>query len=108
MSLRIEEDLGMTDIVLCRMMEIFHGQIIEIVFRLQYVHGRIIDSQEGCQIIVLIRSAYFFNRSLADIHMILLSQLQFQFRFQRTFDVQMQLCFRHAHDKFFRDFCSHC
>ena len=54
MGLRIEEDLGMTDIVLCRMMEIFHGQIIEIVFRLQYIHGRIIDSQEGCQVIVLI------------------------------------------------------
>ena len=97
----------MADVVFCSVMEIFHGQVIEIFFCLQYVHGWIVDGQERCQIVILVGSAYFFNRSLANVHMILLSQFQFQFRLQRAFNMQMQFCLRHAYDKLFRDFCSH-
>ena len=51
----------------------------------------------------LICCFYFFNCVLADIDLILLSQAQFQLRFQCPFQMKVKLCLGQSLDKLFCD-----
>ena len=105
--LRVEENFYMTDILFLRMLQIGHRQIVEIVFRLEHIHRRIVHREERRQIVILVGLSDFFDGGLSDIHMILLGERELQLRFQTSFDVQVQLCLRHTLYKFHSYFVCH-
>ena len=105
--LRVEENFHMTDIVFLGTLQVRHRQVVEILFGLKHIHRRIVHSEEGSQVVILIRFSDFSNGGLSDIHMVLLGEYELQLRFQTSFDVQVQLCLRHTLYKFHSHFVCH-
>ena len=90
-GLRIEEALGAHDTVGSGALEVGGGQVVEVVLILEDVHRRVVDGQEGRQVVELVGGAHFLDRGLADVDAILAGEGQLQVRLEGAFQVQVQL-----------------
>ena len=99
MGLRIEEALGTHDAVSAGTLKVGGSQIVEIVLILEDVHGRVVDGQEGREVIELVGGAYLLDRALADVDAILAGKYQLQVRLESAFQVQVQLSLGQAERK---------
>ena len=89
--LRIEEAFGAHDAVGAGALEVGGGQVVEVVLILEDVHGRVVDSQEGREVVELVRRLDLLYRGLADIDAVLAGQGQLQVGLEGAFQVQVQL-----------------
>ena len=89
--LRVEEAFGAHDTVRAGALEVCGRQVVEVVLILKDVHGRIVDRQEGREVVELVRRLDLFDRGLADIDAVLAGQGQLQVRLKGAFQVQVQL-----------------
>ena len=92
-GLRVEEAFGAHDTIRAGALEVGSGQVVEVVLVLEDIHGRVVDSQEGREVVELVRRLDLFDRGLADIDAVLAGQGQLQVRLEGAFQVQVQLGF---------------
>ena len=93
MGLRVEKDFGVQHIVGNGPINIRAGQIIKILFSLQDSSTGVIQIQKRLQIGELVGGADCFHAVVWQRDLIAACQCKHHFRFQRTFDMQMQFSF---------------
>ena len=91
MGLRVEEALGANDAVSAGTLEIGGCQVVEVILVLEDIHGRVVDGQEGREVVELVRRLDLLDRGLADVDAVLAGQGQLQVGFEGAFQVQVQL-----------------
>ena len=94
MHLRIEENLRAAHAVLMRVLEIREHQVGEILARAQHRHQLVIQIEERLQIGELVMRLQVGQIAERQLDAVAFGQFKCQFRFQRAFDVQMELGFR--------------
>ena len=90
-GLRIEEALGTHDTVSAGALKVGGGQIVEIVLILEDIHGRVVDGQEGREVVELVGGLHLLDRGLADVDAVLASECQLEIGLEGAFQVQVQL-----------------
>src|SRR5438128_2404905 len=91
MRLRIEEHLGMPDVLLLRPPQIRPREIVEVTIPKKHSAALVINVEEGLQIRKLIRLLYFLRRFIWKVDAIPRSKLKHQFRLECALKMQVQL-----------------
>ena len=91
MGLRVEETLGAHDTVGACALEVGGGQVVEVVLVLEDVHGRIVDGQEGREVVELVGRLDLLDRGLADVDAVLAGEGQLEVGLKGAFQVKVQL-----------------
>ena len=91
MGLRVEETLGAHDTVRASALEVGGGQVVEVVLVLEDVHGRIVDGQEGREVVELVGGTHLLDRGLTDVDAVLAGEGQLEVGLKGAFQVQVQL-----------------
>lgn len=98
MRLRIEEQLGMDDVVRERAFAVRGGHVVEVLLGQQHARARVVDVEERLQIGERVRGAQRVDRIVGKLHAVALREREDQLGLERTFDMDMQLGFRRASD----------
>ena len=85
--LRVEEALGTHDAVGAGTLEVGGGQVMEVVLILQDVHRRVVDGQEGCEVVEPVGRLHLLHGALSDVHAVLAGEGQLQIRLKRALQV---------------------
>ena len=102
MGLRIEEDLGVPHIVRGSAAQIRGGHLVEVALRAQDAGSLVVNIEERLQIGEGVGAAQLIDRSKAKTDAVPPRDVEHQLRFQRAFDVNMQLRFGDAADELFQ------
>jgi len=100
MRLRVEEYLGVMDVVGKRARHISGRHVVEILLGEQHAGARVIQVEKRLQIVEGVGGTYFFHRRIRQLHAVALSQCKHQFGFERAFDVDVQFSFGAGGDAF--------
>lgn len=98
-GLRIEEDLGMDDVIRRRPLEVSEHQVAEIVGGAQHVGAGVVEVEEGLQAVEIVGRP---QRRLVGIRQrdaVAAGQRKGQIRLERALDMHMQLGLGHAAGK---------
>ncbi len=98
--LRIEKNLGMAHVVGTGAHEICPGHVEKVLLLLQDAGAGVINVEERLQIGERIGCAQGLYRGVGQFDAVALGQLEDQFRFERSFDVDVQLGLGHGFDQF--------
>ncbi|MCY1225920.1 hypothetical protein D9M72_381320 [compost metagenome] len=100
MGLRIEEDLGVADVVGDGALDVVHGHVEEIFLGQQHAGAGVVDVQERLQVGKGVGGAQRLDAGVGQRHLVALRQPEDQFRFKRAFDMHMQFGLGSAADLF--------
>ena len=62
---------------------------MEVVLVLEDVHGRVVDGQEGREVVELVGGTHLLDRGLADVDAVLAGEGQLQIGLEGAFQVQV-------------------
>lgn len=93
-NLRVEEDLGVDDVVLAGLQQIGPREVMKVRFPQEDSRTLVVDVQEGLQVAESISRASFLHRGVTQRNSVPLSQLEHELRFERALDVHVELGFR--------------
>src|SRR3546814_18553555 len=96
MALRIEEDLGMADVVLRDAAQVGQGEIVEILLGEQHRHALVVEVEKILQAGESIGRAQRLDVGVGQGNAVALSEGEHHLRLQRAFDVQVKLRLRQA------------
>src|SRR5438132_1587245 len=99
MRLRIEENLGVANVLLLGLFQVSPGKIIEVQLAKKHPAALVINVEKRLQIRELIGSLDLVRRFVWKVDAVPQSKFKHQLRLERALDMQVQLCFRHALDK---------
>ena len=91
----------MHDIVFAATLKIRAGQIVKIRLVQQYAGTGIINIQKRLQIVKIISLPYRIDIFIRNRYVVALGDFKHQFRLERPFDVDVQLCFGQGLDNLF-------
>ena len=91
MSLRIEEDLGVTHALGGGTGQVSPGEVVEVLFPEQYATARVIDVEEGLQVAENVGAADVLDRGIWQGNGVPVRQLEHQLRLECALNVQMKL-----------------
>ena len=89
--LGVKEALGAHDAVSAGTLEVGGCKIVEIILVLEHVHRRVVDGEEGGQVVELVGRLHFLDCALADVDAVLAGQREFQVGFEGSLEVEVQL-----------------
>jgi len=98
--LRVEEDLGVADVVGQGARHVGGGHVVKILLGQQHAGAGVVQIEERLQIVEGISGAHFLNRGVGQLDAVALGQREHQFGFERAFDVDVQFGFRAGGDAF--------
>ena len=98
-GLRVEENLGVADIVRGGSFEIGDCKIAEILFGLEHASARIIDVEKVLQARETICRAHLLDGPERNVGLVALCESEHEFRLETALDVQVQFGFRHGRDQ---------
>lgn len=91
MGLRVEEVFDAYGTVRMGAPGVNGGQIVKAVPVLESVHGRIVDGQEGREVVESVGRLDLLDRGLADVNTVLAGECQLEAGLKGAFRVQVQL-----------------
>ena len=89
-GLRIEEDFAVHHAVGASAIEVGLRQGMEVGFVAQHVRARVVEIEEGLQVLEVIGAAQGFDRIETERHAVLLRECERHLGLQRAFKVEMQ------------------
>ena len=98
-SLRVEEDFDVHDVIHLHALQIRPGQIVKIVLITQHVGTGIVEIEKRLQVREIVRGAQFDHTRMGERDAVLFRFRKHHLRLKRAFDVQMQFGFGETRDE---------
>jgi hypothetical protein len=105
-GLRVEEDLGMEDILGAGLFQIGPGHVVKVLLGLQDGHALVVEVEEVLQLGELILGAQRLDRRVGQVDAVAFGEPKHGVRLDRPLDVQMQLGLRQAFNETCHDHLS--
>src|SRR5215467_7435372 len=99
MRLRANEDLSVTDILMCRPRQIGLGHLVEIVTSLQHCEAKVIEVEERLQVVERVSAAQRRCIGIWQSHAVSLRQGEQHFGLERALQMHVQLRLRQRGDE---------
>src|SRR5262249_307345 len=99
MRLRANEDLSVTDILMCRPRQIGLGHLVEIVTSLQHCEAKVIEVEERLQVVERVSAAQRRCIGIWQSHAVSLRQGEQHFGLERALQMHVQLSLRQRGDE---------
>src|SRR2546426_4944645 len=106
MSLWIEENFGMPDVLFFGLSKVSPREIVEITIAAKHAAALVVNVEKGLEIGEFISLPDLLRRAKGKTDMVPRSKLKHQLRLERALDMQVQLGFGHAFDEALHRF--HC
>ncbi len=97
--LGVEEDLGVEDVVLSRLLQVGPGEVVEVLLADQHVHALIVEVEEALEVVEPVGRPHLLDRGVGEGDAVPFGQREHQLRLQRALDVEMQLGLGQAGDE---------
>ena len=97
--LRIEEDLGVYDVLGAGLAEVGHGQVVEVLLDQQHGHALVVPDQERRQVGEGVRGPHRLHGGIRQVDVVARGEVELELGLQGALDVQMQFGLWHAIDK---------
>jgi len=98
-GLRIEEDLGVDDVLRAGLAEVGHGEVVEVSLGQQDAHALVVHGEERGQIVEVVGGAHLLDRAVGQLQAIAGGELELQLRLQGALDVDVQLSLGNPRDE---------
>ena len=105
-GLRVEEHLGVADVVGRGALQVGPHEVVEVLLRLQDGRSLVVDVQERLEVGELVRAPYLLDRGEGQRQPVALGQAEHHLRLQRALDVQVQFHLGQAPDELLHGFPS--
>lgn len=96
-GLRVEEDLGVPDALGGGAGEVGVDEFGEVVLGAQDGHQRVVEVEEGLEVLELVGGAQFVGGGVGQGHAVALREGEGQLGFEGAFDVEVEFCLGEVH-----------
>jgi hypothetical protein len=92
-------DLGVDDVLGTGLLEVGHGQVVEVLLLQQHAHALVVHGQEGGQVVEVVGGPHLLHRAVGELQAVAGGQLELELGLQRALEVEMQLGLGHCFDE---------
>ena len=97
--LRVEEHLGVDDVLRAGLAEVRHREVVEVLLGAQHAHALVVDGEERGEVVEVVRRPHLLDRRVRQLEAVAGGELELQLGLERALDVQVQLGLRHPLDE---------
>jgi hypothetical protein len=98
-GLRIEEDLGVDDVLGMSLLKVRHGEPVEVLLGDQHTHALVVDGEERGQVVEIVGGPQLVYGAIGKLEAVVGGQLELELGLQGTFEMQVQLGLGHPFDE---------